>query len=679
MGSRTLAILILTTGCATALSLPGSIVPAQNHNQSPTRGSKPKDHFESAFRDAQDAFNRGDYPAAARGYERALAIRPDSPEALSNLGVVYHMQGNLRLAVETMSRALAFEPGLLPANLILGIDLVQLGKSQKAIAPLERVLDRDSRHRDALLALASANFGLHKYDEAAEIYQREINARPDDADAWYGMGLCFEHIAEDSARNLSRVGKESSYNFRLVGEFLTDQGSGIDAEEAFRLSLALSGKHRADDNGVKEESEGLNTGLGFALLSLGDIDHAADEFRTELRLYPGALDAKLGLAALSMEKSDFVSGFQELCAIHSIDSDYLTSRLGFFVGSLAEEVQSRAAESAKQLPTQSGCSAMNRLFQDEVASPQSIRGSGNAFQGRRSRTAGIMVRQQQSGDTDARLAWGQGRYGKCSEDLEQKSSLSREQALLLSRCACLSGRFWVALEASNAVLGHNPHDVAAIYWQSKAGLNLARAAFQCAVSLSPNSWQGHVLLGDIYRQRKKWDLAISHYEAAAQLKPTSPAPFLGLATLHWQTGENERAEAALRKVLELEPDNEQANFELGDIEVRRHHFDMAIPYLKKGVLASPDLFAAHADLGKAYAALGKDEEAVAELTRALSADRYGDLHYQLYVLYKKQGKSTLAQEALAESQGLRAKELHIQQRRLRRALDLTNSSKESQK
>src|SRR5207249_2798539 len=113
---------------------------------------------------------------------------------------------------------------------------------------------------------------------------------------------------------------------------------------------------------------------------------------------------------------------------------------------------------------------------------------------------------------------------------------------------------------------------------------------------------------------------------------TSPAPFLGLATLHWENGQNEKAEEALRKVLELEPNSQQANFELGDIEVRRHRFENAIPYLKKGIVSSPDLLAAHADLGKAYAAVGRDQEALAEINRALPTDRYGDLHYQLYLL-----------------------------------------------
>src|SRR5207244_13588524 len=164
------------------------------------------------------------------------------------------------------------------------------------------------------------------------------------------------------------------------------------------------------------------------------------------------------------------------------------------------------------------------------------------------------------------------------------------------------------------------------YWEAEAARNLARAAFQRAVRLNPDSWQGHVLLGDIYRQRKRWQLAISQYQAAAHLKSGSPAPFLGLATLYWENGENEKAEEALRKVLELEPNSQQANFELGDIEVRRHRFENAIPYLKKGISARTDLEAAHADIGKAYSAVRRDDEAVAEINLDLHVDSSVVLH-----------------------------------------------------
>jgi len=263
------AVLELMVSVRTAATAPSSASSVFFQVPTSSRESKDRDQFEALFREAQEDFNRGDYAGAARKYERALVFQPSSPEALSNLGVAYHMEGSLRPAVSTLRKALSLEPGLLPANLILGIDFVQLGEPEKAIPPLRKVLAREPTHRDALLALASACFALHRYDDAAGAYRQEIEVRPNDADAWYGLGLSFEHIAEDSARRLAQVGRDSPYNFRLVGEFLTEQGLSIDAEEAFRRALAFAEKERIGKDADDEGTEGLHAGLGFALLRLG--------------------------------------------------------------------------------------------------------------------------------------------------------------------------------------------------------------------------------------------------------------------------------------------------------------------------------------------------------------------------------------------------------------------------
>jgi lipopolysaccharide biosynthesis regulator YciM len=90
-----------------------------------------------------------------------------------------------------------------------------------------------------------------------------------------------------------------------------------------------------------------------------------------------------------------------------------------------------------------------------------------------------------------------------------------------------------------------------------------------------------------------------------------------------------QAEIELSKALALDPGNTQANFELGDICVRRHRFPEAIPYLRRTTNQDPDLLIAHGNLGKALAGVGQTEEAITELTRAKPVDRFGDIHYQL--------------------------------------------------
>jgi len=618
----------------------------------------------SLAQEAERDFTNRDYVSAAKKYERLVALEPGSVGALNNLGISYHMMGEFRQAVQVLQRALRLDPELVTANLILGIDYVQLNEADQAIPHLERVLQRDRTNRDALLALASSYFALKRFAEAVRVYQREVKVRPQDGDAWYGLGLCFENLAERTTREIARIGKGSPYTQRLIGEFLTEQDAGFDAEDAFRRALAAGGAQ-----------EGLHAALGFACLRLGDMTQAGQEFKAEAQIHPGSLDGKLGMAALAMERGDFGTAERTICEIYKTDKGYFGIHLNFFLASLHPQTESSAVSSLNPDNSPTGCAPAGDLLKEELTSPGSSVQLEEAFQ----TAPAAKASAPQAGPSTvaaARAANEAGRYSECFEAMQGISSAKSDDILLGARCACLSGRFFAASEAAQSVLDREPQNLAAYYWQAEATRRLAQAAFQRAVSLSPNSWQGHLLLGDIYRQRKQWELAISHYQEAARLKPASPGPFMGLGAVYWQTGRNPQAETALRKALEIEPNNALADFVLGDVYVREHRFEEAVPLLKGSLARNLDLLAEHADLGKAFAALGQNEKAIAELQRALPMDRFGDIHYQLYVLYKKQGQAQLAQEALAESEKLRVLESERHRERAERAREIQKDEQE---
>ena len=636
------------------LCLPGSAAPVQ---KGPAAGGGNPQQVAGLFAEAAQDVNTGQYVAAIEKYRSILVLQPNSAEALSNLGVAYHLAGRIPEAVEALQKALKLDPSLVPANLILGIDSVRLGRPQDALGPLAQVLKRQSRDRDALLAQASAYFALRDFGSAARLYQREINFRAEDADAWYGLGVCSEHVAEDTTRRMAAIGGNNAYYHRLVGEFLNEQGAEIDAEEAFRRAL--------DSAGSKDE--GLHAALGFARLRLGVIPQAEQDFKTELHLHPGNFEGQLGLAAVALEKSDYPTALNKLCEIEHADEDFLLSRLPFLIASLDGKAQNQANSYLSDSPL-NPCPFVAILLQKEIASPGVMGGFRRAFEAPPS-GKDTEPKRGASGSEGFETAGETKPDTECSSPARTLPRLGLEGATRLAQCSFQSGRFLISGQAAERVLSREPSSVAGLYWQAEASRKLAQAAFHKAVELKPDSWQGNILIGDIYRQKKQWPEAIAHYEAAAKLNPSSPAAYLGLATVHWQNGEFDQAEIALHEVLHLDPENGQANFELGDLCVRRHRFQEAIPYLRKRIKQGPELLIAHADLGKSLAGVGAVDEAIAELTRAEEADRYGDIHYQLFLLYKAQGKTELAQKALATSERLRQLELQNQSNRLARAAE----------
>ena len=656
--------------CMAALLIASAISPSTAPAQVPSgqpsggRAAEAEDAAEVLGREAEQDLAKQDYAAATQKYERLASLQPNSANVFNNLGLAYYMAGMRREAVQPLQKALRLKPDLLSANLILGMDYVQLNEAEQAIAPLERALRQDGNNRDALFALASAHFALKHFERAAEVYQREIKVRPNDSDAWYAMGLCYEHLAESTSRRLSEVAGQSAFNQRLLGEFMLEQDRGVEAEDALHRALAAA---------PEKERDGLHAGLGFAHLCLGEVERAQDQFQTELQGNPGNMEAKLGLAVVAMKQQDWPKAFGRLCEINATDSGFFRSRLDFFVTLLPEQAAAPAVNGLATDAVAPGCSAAIDLVRNEIDSAEPAMNFADEF-----RVSASSMPPARLSDPHvvaaARRATEAGRFTECARALQPFKLQGSDEVLLLARCQAFSGRYLMALDAVQGLVKAEPENPGALYWQAEAARRLAQAAMRRAVSLNPDSWQGQVLLGDLFRQRKKWDLAVAHYQSAARLKPDSPGPLIGLATIHWQMGQNAEAEAALKQALQIAPDNPSANFELGDVYVRMRRFEEAVPYLEKCLAEQSGNLPAHGDLGKAFAALGRNKEAIAELTKALPTDDNGELHYQLYVLYKKDGQTSLAQEALSKSEELRARDREDVRRRLDRVTGTTGSS-----
>jgi tetratricopeptide (TPR) repeat protein len=195
--------------------------------------------YEQLFEDARMLSGKGEYARAAQKYEAALRIRPNAPEALNNVGVVYYLAGRFEYAAAVLGAALRVQPDLMPANLMRGLSLVQLGRFSEAGEPLERVLRRDEANRDALLGLASAKVGLGQLQEAAALYRQQTRRTPEDADAWHGLALCLERAAEAESRKLYSVPEGRAYAKRFLGEYWLERGQRNLAEEALSEAAAI--------------------------------------------------------------------------------------------------------------------------------------------------------------------------------------------------------------------------------------------------------------------------------------------------------------------------------------------------------------------------------------------------------------------------------------------------------
>jgi predicted Zn-dependent protease len=164
----------------------------------------------------------------------------------------------------------------------------------------------------------------------------------------------------------------------------------------------------------------------------------------------------------------------------------------------------------------------------------------------------------------------------------------------------------------------------------------------------------HVLLGDIFRQKRRWDDAEAEYRKAVALDPKNHAARLSLAIVLFTELKTDEAQDIDDSLLTEDSGDPEANFLAGEILVLRNLYGEAEPYLSKCRNLKPEFLPrVHSLLGQVYAATNRIPAAISEYKSGLSTDEDGSIHYQLARLYQKSGDRSAAEAAYRESQRLR--------------------------
>ena len=226
---------------------------------------------------------------AAAHYERALALKSDYVEALSNLGNLRLMQRRGEEAISFHKRALAHNPDYAEGQMNLGNALRELGKPGEAVTRYERAIALRPDYAEALSNLGNALHDLGKLSEARASYERALALRPDFAEARGNLGNVLHEIGEldgavaqfERALALRPDYAEAENGLGLV---LDKKGEYHKAIACFERALALQ----------PDDIEILNN-LGAALQNSGRFDDAIARYERALALQPDYTEARKNL------------------------------------------------------------------------------------------------------------------------------------------------------------------------------------------------------------------------------------------------------------------------------------------------------------------------------------------------------------------------------------------------
>ena len=208
------------------------------------------------------------YPEALAAQQKALELQPDFAKAHAGLGFVYLMQSqraskarlpedNAELALKHYRRAVALEPQFLAARRKIGIILL----NQK------------------------------RYAEAAEAYQSILTLKPDDAEAYHNLGLCYAYQGqtEDALDALKQavtlcldLSSQPPFlveTYHLIGELRAAQGN-VDAAASAYLASGLPKAYHALAQLYGKRGVKLDTAIGYAQKAIALAPNVASYYNT---------------------------------------------------------------------------------------------------------------------------------------------------------------------------------------------------------------------------------------------------------------------------------------------------------------------------------------------------------------------------------------------------------------
>ncbi|BAI88801.1 TPR domain protein [Arthrospira platensis NIES-39] len=148
-------------------------------------------------------------------------------------------------------------------------------------------------------------------------------------------------------------------------------------------------------------------------------------------------------------------------------------------------------------------------------------------------------------------------------------------------------------------------------FRSQGQLDKAVTFYKSTLKIEPHNAEIHIKLGDILLIKGRFTEAVGYLQQAADFQGDDPQLQLGLGVALVEAGTDlHRAEASLRRTLELQPDQGEAYFYLGKLEGLRGRWDEALAMYRRSWEINPQVGEWGLALAEALEKLGRWSEAV---------------------------------------------------------------------
>ena len=141
----------------------------------------------------------GQFDAAVKDYEKAIAIKPDYSKAHFNLGCTLQELGQLDASAKSFEKALVIEPYYAEAHNNLGIALKDLRQLDAAVKSFKKAIAIKPDYVEAHYSLGTTFQELGQLDDAVKSYKKVVNFEPDFAEMHNNLGVILNKLNHKDA------------------------------------------------------------------------------------------------------------------------------------------------------------------------------------------------------------------------------------------------------------------------------------------------------------------------------------------------------------------------------------------------------------------------------------------------------------------------------------------------
>jgi tetratricopeptide (TPR) repeat protein len=598
----------------------------------------PDQNMQTLLAEARADQARGDFAAAAESYRKAVQLDPSIPELWANLGLMYREAGNHVEAIESFKRAERLNGALFVPQLFLGIEYLQSKNPSEALPHLEKAVRLNPNDLQAALSLGTAYEMANRADRAASSYLRATEIDPNSGNAWLGLGTTLLEQVENDARVMTSTYNNSAYVKLRAAESYAEEGKLSPAENAFRAAVSSPSSIPC-----------AHAEFGITLLREDKVSEAREQFQMESRTASHCGLAELGIAVADMAQGRSDLALKELTSIATADAGFLESSLPLFHGAISADQAKPLIELARNQGNEANLSVDIGSLVDRAVVSGEVPTTGG-FGGENTTRS-----TQAPTESAAERLYASGQFAVCDEALKPSlKSLGGTQQQILALCSFSTGDYRTASIVAERLKSNPATAPEGLYWESRSDQKLAVSALVQAGEIDPDSPRLHVLIGDAFRQQRRWGDAEDEYRKAVALDSRSRAARLSLAIALFTELKTVEALSIDKSLLVESPGDPEANLLAAEILVLEHKFEDAEPYLSNCQNLKPELVPrVHILRGQVYAETGRIAAAIAEYKLGMAGDEDGSIHYQLARLYQKTGNKAAAAEEIRLSKQLR--------------------------